>query len=84
MHVGELIKKIVRRRGMTVVSFAERLSCSRANVYKIFDKKSIDTDMLMRISAILHYDFFAAISDNASSIQSVDMSTNRIQNSESE
>ena len=59
---------------MTVVSFAEQLSCSRANVYKIFDKKSIDTDMLMRISAILHYDFFAAISDNTSSIQSVDMS----------
>ncbi len=43
---------------MTVVSFAERLSCTRVNAYKIFNKKSIDTDMLLRISSILEYDFF--------------------------
>ncbi|MGM9766881.1 MAG: helix-turn-helix domain-containing protein [Candidatus Cryptobacteroides sp.] len=84
MHIGKLIKEVVRRRGMTVVSFAEQLSCSRANVYKIFDKKSIDTDMLMRICAILQYDFFAAISDNTRSIQSVDMSTDWIRHGEPE
>ena len=80
MHIGNLIRKVVRQRGMTVVSFATQLSCSRANVYKIFEKKSIDTDILMRISTILDYDFFAAISRDSLCIQSVDMSTDWIQN----
>lgn len=63
MHVGELIKKKVSERGLTVVRFAEELSCTRANVYKIFQKDSIDTGMLMRISRILEHDFFSDLSD---------------------
>ena len=43
---------------MTIVLFSSRLSCTRANAYKIFEKKTIDTDMLLRISKILDYDFF--------------------------
>ena len=41
-----------------MVWFAGELSCSRTNVYKIFSKKSIDTNDLLRISRILGYDFF--------------------------
>ena len=63
MHIGKLIKKKVTEKGMTVVSFASRLSCTRVNAYKIFSKKSIDTDMLTRISIILEYDFFRLYSD---------------------
>lgn len=81
MHIGKLIRDVVQLRGMTVVCLASKLSCSRANVYKIFDKKSIDTDMLIRISSILEYDFFLAISDNEQLFQSVDMSTDWQHNS---
>lgn len=58
MHIGRLIHRKLLEKHMTVVSFAERLSCTRVNAYKIFNKKSIDTDMLLRISSILEYDFF--------------------------
>lgn len=34
------------------------LHCDRTNVYKIFQKSSIDSSMLYRISCILGYDFF--------------------------
>lgn len=80
MHVGKLIKEVVRLKGMTVVRFADKLSCSRANVYKVFEKRSIDTDMLMRVSSILDYDFFMAISERLHCIQSVDMSNDWIRN----
>lgn len=80
MHVGKLIKKVVRHKGMTVVRFADKLSYSRANVYKIFEKKSIDTDLLMRISSILEFDFFKEISETICCIQSVDMKTDWIRN----
>lgn len=63
MHVGELIRQQLAEQGRTVVWFAKKLSYSRTNVYKIFEKSSIDTELLLRISNILGYDFFTAYSD---------------------
>jgi hypothetical protein len=58
MHIGKLIREQVEKQGKTVVWFARQLSCSRTNVYKIFERPSIDTSLLMRISNILQYNFF--------------------------
>ena len=58
MHIGNLIKQQLEEQGRSVVWFARKLSYSRTNVYKIFEKPSIDTSLLLRISSILNYDFF--------------------------
>ena len=58
LEIGTLIRQKLKERKRTIVWLAENLSCSRTNVYKIFDKRSIDTDYLLRISDILEYDFF--------------------------
>lgn len=63
MHIGKLIKQQVDEQGKTVVWFARQLSYSRTNVYKIYDKSSIDTDVLLRISRILNYNFFDLYSE---------------------
>lgn len=62
MHIGCLIRQKVDEKGITVVRFAEQLACTRANVYKIFSKRSIDTETLLRISMILEFDFFSICS----------------------
>ena len=62
MHIGQLIEQKFRESGHTVTWFASKLCCTRANVYKIFSKENIDVHLLMRISRILHYDFFVEIS----------------------
>lgn len=64
-----LIKQILKKRKKTVVWFAEELSCSRTNVYKIFAKQSIDTYDLLRISKILDYDFFEIYSEEVKKIR---------------
>ena len=64
MHIGSLIRQQVSEKGLTVTWLAEQLPCSRTNVYKIFRKRSIDTDVLLRISRILDYDFFSLFSDS--------------------
>ncbi|MBE6251803.1 MAG: XRE family transcriptional regulator [Bacteroidales bacterium] len=64
MHVGRIIRQKVAERKITVVWLAKQMSCTRTNIYKIFDRKSIDTDTLIRLSVILDYDFFQHISDN--------------------
>ena len=63
MHIGNLIRQKVREQNKTSVWLAEQLSCSRTNVYKLYDKKSIDTDILFRISSILKFDFFSIYSE---------------------
>lgn len=57
--IGELIKERLKAEERSVAWFARKLSCSRVNVYKIFCKEYIDTELLTRISRILNYDFFS-------------------------
>ena len=61
MHIGESIRKELERQGRTITWLAEQLPCHRTNIYRIFDKPSIDTRTLLHISQILEYDFFAEL-----------------------
>lgn len=58
MHIGSLIKDELERQERTVSWFARKLNCDRSNIYKLFKRQNIDTDLLLRISVVLHYDFF--------------------------
>lgn len=58
IHIGKVIEKILRDQGRTVAWFARSLYCDRTNVYKIFQRESVDSEMLYRISKILSHDFF--------------------------
>ena len=64
MHIGKLIKEKVKEKNKTSVWLAQQMSYSRTNIYKLYDKKSIDTDVLFRISAILDFDFFSLYSEH--------------------
>lgn len=64
IHIGKQIRQKMEERKETVVWLAKHLSCSRTNVYKIFEKNSVDTDILARISIILDFDFFSLLSED--------------------
>lgn len=64
IHIGEEIRKQVEEQGKTSVWLARELGCHRTNLYKIYDKASIDTSVLLRISRILHFDFFNLFSED--------------------
>lgn len=65
IHIGKLIEEELRRQQRTVSWFARNLYCQRTNVYDIFKRRSIDTEMLLRISVILRYNFFRHYQDEA-------------------
>lgn len=46
-----------------VTWFAQELHCKRTNVYDIFNRQTVDTELLARISRILGHDFFRDLSD---------------------
>ena len=58
LHIGSLIKEELMRQERTISWFARKLYCDRSNVYHIFKRESIDTELLLRISLILGRNFF--------------------------
>lgn len=62
--IGSLIKEELERQERSISWFARKLSCDRSNVYRLFQKNSIDTELLTRISIILNRNFFVEIAEN--------------------
>ena len=58
IHFGHLIQAELKAQGRTVTWFAKAIHCDRTNVYKIFNKPSLDGDLLLRISLSMHFNFF--------------------------
>ncbi|MDR1652196.1 MAG: XRE family transcriptional regulator [Prevotellaceae bacterium] len=63
LHIGELIRAKLDENGQKVSWLAEKVFCSRSNFYRILEKDEINLNLLWRISCVLHFDFFACISD---------------------
>lgn len=60
--IGQLIKDELTAQERSVAWFARKLCLDRSNVYRLFQKNSIDTSLLMRISLVLNKDFFSLLS----------------------
>lgn len=58
MAIGAVIKEVFEERGMKVSALADRVGIARQSVYKLFQKDSIETDLLCRLGEVLGYDFF--------------------------
>ena len=63
LHIGKIIKVELARQGRSITWLAEQLDYSRQNVYKVFSRKWIYTDLLLKICDILDYDFFNYVSE---------------------
>jgi len=61
IHIGEIIKKKVAERALSINALAKAINCDRTNIYKIYKRKSIDIELLIRISEVLKYDFISEI-----------------------
>nr|WP_300700690.1 XRE family transcriptional regulator [Bacteroides sp.] len=63
IHIGHLIEEELQRQERSAAWLGRKLYCDRTNIYKIFKRESIDTDLLLRISKALNYNFFQCYSD---------------------
>lgn len=57
VHVGKMIRDEVLRQGRTVNWLAKEICCEKSNIYKLFNRSSIDLRQLMKISEILNHNF---------------------------
>lgn len=59
IHIGNLIRDELRRSGHTNQWLADQLDIDRRTLQRLYNKPSIDTQQLFRISRILGKDLFA-------------------------
>lgn len=57
-NIGKLIQERVKSQRLGVTEFAKLINKERSNVYDIYKRDSIDTDLLKLIGQVLDYDFF--------------------------
>ncbi len=62
IHVGAWIKSKSKDLRVGPTELGARIQTSKQNVYGIFKRQSIDTELLARISIALDYDFFHDLS----------------------
>ena len=62
--LGKKVYLAMLERGMSVEQLAGAIGCTKKNVYKFFQKRSINTDLLLKLSQVVQHDFFAEISRN--------------------
>lgn len=63
LHIGKLIKSELSRQGRSITWLSTQVNCTRENLYKVFRRSWIYTDLLFEISIALDYDFFKEYSD---------------------
>lgn len=60
VNIGKLIEDELRAQHRSVVWLSKEIGCNRTNVYKIFNRRSVDSELLLKISRALNHNFFAS------------------------
>ncbi|MBR5080836.1 MAG: hypothetical protein IKX35_00155 [Bacteroidales bacterium] len=58
LHIGHLVQEQLRKDKRSVGWLSREIGCTRNHVYKIFNKASMDSDLLLRISISMNFNFF--------------------------
>lgn len=58
IHIGSIIKEALISKKIDITTFSKKMNFTRSNAYKVFNKPSIDTTLLLRINKILGENLF--------------------------
>lgn len=77
IHIGKIIQEQVELRALSKAEFARKIDKFPQNIKEMFTKKSIDTDLLFKISDVLQHDFFQYYTKSNRNVISEPNSNNR-------
>ena len=64
IHIGELIKELVQERGIELYRICNFMKCTEQEVNEMYNMENMSTDVLLRWSKLLEYDFFRLYSQH--------------------
>ena len=60
IHIGQLIKEKVTEKRLSQEALGKMINTTKQNVGNIYKRRSIDTQLLLKLCTVLEYDFFEA------------------------
>lgn len=70
MRIGEKVEARAKELRIGPTELARKIKTTKQNIYHIYKRESIDTELLMRLSKVLDYDFFQYYSEENESMVS--------------
>ena len=64
IHIGYFINQRVTENGIEISRICNFLKCTKKEISKMYESKSLDTELLLRWSKLLEYDFFRVYSQH--------------------
>lgn len=64
IRIGQLIRANVTESGIEISRICNFFKCSEEEIEKMYESKSLDTEILLRWSKLLKYDFFRLYSQH--------------------
>ena len=58
IHIGQMIKERIAESGIEMSRICNFLKCSKEEIEKMYTQKNLYTDILLKWSKLLDYDFF--------------------------
>ena len=58
IHIGQMIEKRVAESGMETSRICNFLKCTEEEIQQMYQAKSLDTEIVLKWSKLLEYDFF--------------------------
>ena len=58
IHIGHLVQAQLKADLRSASWLAREIGCTRNHVYKIFNKPSLDANLILRISIAMSFNFF--------------------------
>lgn len=64
IHIGLLINQLVTESGIEMSRICNFINCQEGDVLKMYESKSLDSEVLLRWCKLLEYDFFRLYSQH--------------------
>lgn len=64
IHIGELIRKIVKEDQLDPYKICSYLEISETELTKMYHSKSLDSELLLKLSKVIKYDLFRVYSQH--------------------
>ena len=81
IHLGSLVKQELLKQEKSVFWLSEAIKVERSGIYKLFRRKNISMQLLLKISIALNHDFFEDISE---ALKNSKLESESIESSDSE
>lgn len=64
LHLGKLIQKVTEENEIDTLRISNFLKCSELDIQRMYQSKGLNTEVLLRWSKLLEYDFFRLYSQH--------------------